>query len=72
MYVWLCWVFVAAGGFSLVVESGGHSLLVACGRLTVVASLVELELSGVRARKCRLSGCGARSSLPRGIWGLPG
>ena len=53
-------------------ESGGHSLLVACGRLTVVASLVELELSGVRARKCRLSGCGARSSLPRGIWGLPG
>ena len=28
-------------GCSLAVESGGHSLVLACGLLTVVASLVE-------------------------------
>ena len=37
---WLRWVFVAACGLSLVVVSGGYFLIVVCGLLTVVASLV--------------------------------
>ena len=38
---WLHWVFVAARGISIVVESGGCSLAVVCGLLISVASLVE-------------------------------
>ena len=40
-YVWLCWVFIAARGLSLVAGSGGHSLVVGLGLLLVVASLIE-------------------------------
>ena len=36
----LHWVFVAAGGFSLVAEDKGYSLVVVCGLLIVVVSLV--------------------------------
>ena len=39
MYFCLHWVFVAALGLSLVVVSGGHSLVAVLGLLTVVASL---------------------------------
>ena len=38
-FFWLYWVF-AAHGLSLVVESGGYSLVVVCGLLIAVASLV--------------------------------
>ena len=34
------WVFVAAGGFSLVAEDKGYSLVVVCGLLIAVVSLV--------------------------------
>ena len=37
IYFWLCWVFVAARGLSLVVASGGYSLL---RLLIAMASLV--------------------------------
>ena len=37
---WLCWVSVAAHGFSLVLASGDYSLVVVCSLLTAVASLV--------------------------------
>ena len=37
---WLCGVFVAVCGFSLVAVTGGYSLVEVCGRLTVMASLV--------------------------------
>ena len=37
---WLRWVFVAASGLSLVLVSGGYSLVVVQGPLIVVASLV--------------------------------
>ena len=37
---WLCWVFVALCGLSLVAGSRGYSLVVVWGLLTVVASLV--------------------------------
>ena len=39
-YFWLCWVFLAAHGLSLVVESRGCSLVVVRGLLIAVASLV--------------------------------
>ena len=38
-YFWLCWVFVATHRLSLVVESGGYSLIAVHGLLIVVASL---------------------------------
>lgn len=38
---WLHWVFIAACGLSLVVESGGYSLVAAYGLLIEVASVVE-------------------------------
>ena len=37
---WLCWVFIVAQGFSLVVATGGYFLAVVCGFLITVASLV--------------------------------
>ena len=37
---WLCWVFVAVRGFSLVAVSESYSLVAVCGLLKVVASLV--------------------------------
>ena len=37
---WLCWVFVAAHGLSLVVASGVYSAVAVYGLLTVVAPLV--------------------------------
>ena len=37
IYFWLCWVFVAARGLSLVAASGGYAVH---GLLIVVASLV--------------------------------
>ena len=41
IYFWLCWVFVAAGGLSLVAVSGSYSLLQLVYRLLIaVASLV--------------------------------
>ena len=39
IYFWLCWVFVAAHGLSLLAESGGYSLVLR-GLLIAVASLV--------------------------------
>ena len=47
LYFWLCWVFVAECGLSLVVKSGGSSLVEVHGLLIVVASLVvEWRLQG--------------------------
>ena len=39
-YFWLCWVFVAVCGLSLVAVSGGYSLVVVHGFLIEMASLV--------------------------------
>ena len=43
IYFWLCRIFVAACGLSLVVASGDYSLGVVCG-LLIVASLVQQDL----------------------------
>ena len=37
---WLCWVFIAAPGLSLVAASGGCSLVAVHSLLTAVVSLV--------------------------------
>ena len=37
LYFWLCWVFVAARGLSLVAASGVCSLVAVCGLLIEVA-----------------------------------
>ena len=37
---WLCWVFIAAHGLSLVVERRSRSLALVCRLLVAVASLV--------------------------------
>ena len=60
VYFWLCWVFVAARGLSLVSESRGYSLVVVCGLLTGVISLVTEQGS----RISRLSSCGHSLSCP--------
>ena len=71
IYFWLCWVFVAACGLSLVATSGGYSSLWCTGfsycgawALGVQASVVVargLSSCGSRALQRRLSSCGARA-----------
>ena len=39
---WLCWVFIAGRGLSLVAPSGGYSLLRCAGFSFAVASLIEV------------------------------
>ena len=62
---WLCWVFVSVRGLPLVAASGGHSSR--CAGLTVAASLVAEH----RLQTRRLSNCGSRVQLLRGMWDPP-
>ena len=59
---------------SLVVESRGHPLILACGFLIAVAPLVvEHRLQGLQASvaaACGLNNC-AQIQLPQGIWDPP-
>ena len=63
----MCWVFVSVRGLSLVVVSGGHSSSRCNGPLTIAASLVAEH----RLQTRRLSNCGSRTQLLRGMWDLP-
>ena len=72
IYLWLCWVFVSVRGLSLVAASGGHSSSRCVGLslpwpLITVASLVAEH----RLQMRRLSSCGSRAQLLRGMWDLP-
>ena len=67
IYLWLCWVFVSVRGLSPVAASGGHSSSRRTRPLTIVASLVAEH----RLQMCRLSSCGSRAQLLRGMWDLP-
>ena len=49
IYFWLRWVFIAVCGLSLVVASGGYSLLRCTGFSTVVASRCGARALGARA-----------------------
>ena len=62
IYFWLCWVFIfCARAFSSCGERGLLFIAVR-GPLTIVASLVVER---------RLSSCGSRAQLLRGMWDLP-
>ena len=67
IYLWLCWVFVSVRGLSPVVASGGHSSS-QCAGLSLPRPLV----AGHRLQTRRLSNCGSRAQLLRGMWDLPG
>ena len=67
-YFWLHWVFVAVQGLSLVVVSRGYSWLWCAG----VSLRWLLLLRSMASRVCRLSSCGARAYLLRGMWDPPG
>ena len=61
IYFWLRWVFTAVRGLSLVAASGGHSSL----------RCVGFGSCGSQAPERRLSSCGTRAWLLRGMWDLP-
>ena len=65
-YFWLCWVFVSVRGLSLVAASGGHSSLRCAGLSLLRPPVVEHKL-----QTRRLSSCGSRAHLLRGMWDLP-
>ena len=68
IYFWLCWVFVCfcARAFSSCGKRG--PLFIAVRRpLTIAASLVAEH----RLQTRRLSSCGSRAQLLRGMWDLP-
>ena len=67
IYFWLCWVLVSVRGLPLVAASGGHSSSRCAGLFTIAASLVAEH----RLQTHRLSSCGSRSQLLRGMWDPP-
>ena len=80
IYLWLCWVFVAVCGLSLVVVSRGSSSLRCAGfSLWWLLSLQStgsrhagLSSCGTQAVDRRLSSCGTRAQLLCVMWDLPG
>ena len=79
IYFWLCWVFVAARGLSLVAVRGGYSSLTCTGFSLWWLLLLQSTGSrsagfsscGSRALERRLSSCGAWAYLLRGMWDPP-
>ena len=57
IYFWLCWVFIAARGLSLVAVSGGYSLLLCTG--FSLRWLLLLQTRG--SRHAGFSSCGLQS-----------
>ena len=66
IYLGLCWVLVSVRGLSLVMASGGHSSS-RCAGLSLSWPLVAEH----RLETRRLSSCGSRTQLLRGMWDLP-
>ena len=63
---WLCWVFVSVRGLSPVAASGGHTSS-RCAGLSLSRPLVAEH----RLQMHRLSSCGSRAQLLRGMWDPP-
>ena len=63
-FFWLCWVFIAAQGLSLVTVSRGSSLVAVHRFLIVVASLWALGHAG-------FSSCDTWAEFLRGMWNHP-
>ena len=57
LYFWLCWVFVAARGLSLVAASGGYSSLRCAG----FSLRWRLLLQSTGSRHTGFSSCGVRA-----------
>ena len=85
-YFWLCQVFLAGCGLSLVAASGGYFslwcagfslqwllLLWSTGSRCTCSVVVACRLSscGPQALECRLSSCGAQAQLLCSMWDLP-
>ena len=64
IYFWLCWVFVAARGLSLVAVSGGYSSLRCAG----FSLLWLLLLRSTGSRRAGFSSCGSRALECRLMW----
>ena len=74
LYFWLCQVFIAAQGLSLVVESRGYSLVAVHGVLFVVASLVEDKFQAHALQQLQHPGSVVVvtwAQVPGGMWNLP-
>ena len=77
---WLHWVFVATCRLSLVAVSGSYSSLRCVGfslrwpllLWSTGSRCVGFTSCGTRALELRLSSCGARAQLLRGMWDPPG
>ena len=70
---WLCWVFIAAHGLSVVVETWGNSV---CGAQTLGAQASVTAARGLsswslQVLECWLSSCGAQAQLPPSIQDPP-
>ena len=87
IYFWLCWVFNAARGLSLVAASGGYSSLQCAGfslwwlhllrstgsrRAGSVVVACRVSSCGSQALEHELSSCDARAYLLRRMWDLSG
>ena len=80
IYFWLHWVFAAVHGLSLVAASRGYSFSRCAGFSLQWLLLLQSTGSrctgfsscGSQALEHRLSSCGTRASLLRGMWDLPG
>ena len=62
IYFWLCWVFISVRGLPLAAASGGHSSS-RCAGLSLSRPLVVEH----RLQMRRLSSCGSRAQLLRGM-----
>ena len=62
IYFWMCWIFVAFQGLSLVAASRGYSLVVVC-RLRVGAKAWALGMWASAAATHGLSSCGSTHGL---------
>ena len=67
IYFWLRWVFVSVRGLPPAAASGGHSSSQCAGLFTIAASPVAEH----RLQTRRLSNCGPRAQLLRGMWDPP-
>ena len=67
IYFWLCWVFVSVLGLFSSCGERGPPFIAVRGPLTIAASLVAEH----RLQTRRLSNCGSRAQLLRGMWDLP-
>ena len=77
-FFWLCWNFIAARTFPLAAGSGGCSPVAVLRLRSTGSGCSDFSSCGSWTQSCsspalepRLSSCGSRAQLLRGIWRLP-